>query len=298
MKSLLPIIFEENRTAAWPVVLDVKQVNKRFGNNGSGGITVLQDISFRVRRGEFVCILGRSGCGKSTLLKILAGFIPPTTGVVQVNGRTAGRPGPDRCVVFQEDALFGWLTVRENIAFGLMGRAMTRREKEKEVDRFLSLIGLTDFANYLPAEISGGMKQRVSLARVLILKPEVLLMDEPFAALDSQTKNILQQELQHIWWETKKTIVFVTHNVEEAVLLADRVIVMSANPGQVKKEFPIELARPRQPENVDLAYLTAGIMRELKEEVEKVAKAEFDHDWNIKKDTILPDPNSHMGIGL
>ncbi|HSM75015.1 MAG TPA: ATP-binding cassette domain-containing protein, partial [Desulfobacterales bacterium] len=188
MKTHLQIVSSKKRASASPDILAVERLSKRFAVNGSGEITVLQDIGFTVRRGEFLCILGPSGCGKSTLLKILAGFVPPSTGAVRINGRPATRPGPDRCMVFQEDALFGWLTVRENIAFGLKGRPMTRREKEEKVDRFLSLVGLTDFGNYLPAEISGGMKQRVSLARVLILEPEALLMDEPFAALDAQTR--------------------------------------------------------------------------------------------------------------
>ncbi len=264
MKPRLQIISAEHRSAASPVVLDVEQVSKRFVTNGSGDITVLQNISFTVRRGEFICILGRSGCGKSTLLNILAGFMPPSAGVVRLNGRPAGHPGPDRCVVFQEDALFAWLTVKENIAFGLKGRAMTRREKEREVDRFLSLVGLTDFADYLPAEISGGMKQRVSLARVLILQPEILLMDEPFAALDAQTREEMQDLLLRLWSELSHTIVFVTHDVGEAALLADRVLLFDRAPGRIKEEIRIALPRPRQKEDDGYYALCRSITAKIK----------------------------------
>jgi NitT/TauT family transport system ATP-binding protein len=249
VKTRLQIVPPGKQPAAAPNILEVERLSKSFATNGPEEITVLQDIGFRVRRGEFLCILGRSGCGKSTLLKILAGFMPPTTGAVRINGRPAARPGPDRCVVFQEDALFAWLTVRENIAFGLRGRGITRREKEREVDRFLSLVGLTDFGDYLPAEISGGMKQRVSLARVLILQPEVLLMDEPFAALDAQTREEMQDLLLRLWSELAHTIVFVTHDVGEAVLLADRILLFDRAPGRIKEEFHIGLHRPRQKED-------------------------------------------------
>lgn len=264
MKPRLEIVSAEKRSPASPVVLDVEQVSKRFAVNGSGEITVLQEIGFTVRRGELICILGRSGCGKSTLLKILAGFMPPSAGTVRLNGKPAGRPGPDRCVVFQEDALFAWLTVRENIAFGLRGRAMTRREKEREVNRFLGLVGLTDFADYLPAEISGGMKQRVSLARVLILRPEILLMDEPFAALDAQTREEMQDLLLRLWAELSHTIVFVTHDVGEAALLADRVLLFDRAPGRMSEEIRIALPRPRRKEDDDYYAMCRSITAKIK----------------------------------
>jgi len=264
MKPRLEIVSAEKRSTAVPVVLDVDRVSKRFAVNGSGEIRVLQDIGFTVRRGEFICVLGRSGCGKSTLLKILAGFMPPSAGSVRLNGKPAGRPGPDRCVVFQEDALFAWLTVRENIAFGLRGRAMTRREKEREIDRFLSLVGLTDFADYLPAEISGGMKQRVSLARVLILRPEILLMDEPFAALDAQTREEMQDLLLRLWSELSHTIVFVTHDVGEAALLADRVLLFDRAPGRIREEIHIALPRPRRQTQDDYYALCRSITEKIK----------------------------------
>jgi NitT/TauT family transport system ATP-binding protein len=264
VKTRLQIVHPGKQPAPARNILEVERLSKSFAINGSGKITVLQDIGFKVRRGEFLCILGRSGCGKSTLLKILAGFMQPSTGAVRINGRPAARPGPDRCVVFQEDALFGWLTVRENIAFGLRGRGITRREKERDVDRFLSLVGLTDFGNYLPAEISGGMKQRVALARVLILQPEVLLMDEPFAALDAQTREEMQDLLLRLWSELAHTIVFVTHDVGEAALLADRILLFDHAPGRIKEEFQIALLRPRQKEDDGYYALCRSITAKIK----------------------------------
>lgn len=258
------MVFAQKSFQASPVLLEVEHLSKCFVTNGSGEIAVLQDIGFRVRRGELVCILGRSGCGKSTLLKILAGFTAPSSGTVLLNSRTVTGPGPDRCMVFQEDALFGWLTVRENIAFGLKGRSMSRGEKEKEVDRFLSLVGLADFGDYLPVEISGGMKQRVSLARVLILQPEVLLMDEPFAALDAQTREQMQDLLLRLWGKLSHTIVFVTHDVGEAVLLADRILIFNQAPGSIKEEIHIDLPRPRSKDDNRYYALCRSITSKIK----------------------------------
>ncbi len=246
MTTRLRIVGTGRKPEVAPVVLEIQRLSKRFGTHGSGDAGVLKEISMKARRGEMICILGRSGCGKSTLLKILAGFMPPSSGLVRLNGNPVSRPGPDRCVVFQEDALFPWLTVRENIAFGLKGRKMDRGEQQREVDRFVSLVGLTDYGDYLPQEISGGMKQRVSLARVLILQPEVLLMDEPFAALDAQTREEMQNLLLYLWEKLSHTVLFVTHDVNEAVLLADRIILFEKEPGRIKKDIKISLPRPRE----------------------------------------------------
>ena len=228
------------------VVLEIEQLHKCFTANESVPRHILRDVSFSARRGELICVLGRSGCGKSTLLKLLAGFIAPSGGEIRLNGQRVTRPGPERCVVFQEDALFPWLTVRENIAFGLKGRRIKVSVREREIDRFLNLVGLTDFAEYLPGEISGGMKQRVALARVLILQPEVLLMDEPFAALDAQTREEMQNLLLVLWQKLSHTILFVTHDVTEAVLLADRVLLFDKDPGRIKEDIAINLSRPRE----------------------------------------------------
>ena len=275
----------------------VENVSKKFITK-THEINTLHNINVEFHKGEFVCILGPSGCGKSTLLNIIAGLEQATTGKVVCNGNEVKEAGPDRVVMFQEAALFPWLKVIDNVEFGMKLAGIPKLERREKAEKYLKMVHLTRFQNCYIHELSGGMRQRVALARALTLDSEILLMDEPFAALDSQTKSILQVELQQIWLETKKNIIFVTHNVEEAVLLADRVIVMAANPGVIKKEFHIQLARPRQPDNVDLAYLAADIMKELKEEVEKVAKAEFDNDWTSKKNIVLSDSDSNMGTGI
>lgn len=275
----------------------VENVSKNFITQ-KDEINTLHNINVEFKKGEFICILGPSGCGKSTLLNIIAGLEDATTGQVICNGKVVKGAGPDRVVMFQEPALFPWLRVIDNVEFGMKIAGIPKEQRRGKAEKYLKMVHLTRFKNCFIHELSGGMRQRVALARALTLDSEILLMDEPFAALDSQTKSILQVELQEIWLQTKKNIIFVTHNVEEAVLLADRVIVMAANPGVIKKEFQIQLARPRQPENVDLAYLAASIMKELKEEVEKVAKAEYDADWTSQKDIILSDSNSNMGTGI
>jgi NitT/TauT family transport system ATP-binding protein len=225
-------------------ILQIEGVGKVFPMNG-GFLPVLEEITFFAESGELICILGRSGCGKSTLLKIVAGFVLPSSGKAMIKGTPVKTPGPDRCVIFQEDALFPWLTVRENIAFGLRGRDQNRKSRTVEVERFLELVGLGEFGDYLPNEISGGMKQRVALARVLILKPEVLLMDEPFASLDAQSREEMQNLLLALWQELSHTILFVTHDVNEAVILADKILLMSKNPGRIREEIRVDLPRPR-----------------------------------------------------
>ncbi len=239
-------------------VLDIQRLSKGFKGNGTQ-LTVLKDLDFKVIPGELICILGRSGCGKSTLLKLLAGFIVPSSGQILFKGLPIKSPGPDRCVVFQEDALFPWLTVEENIGFGLKGKKITRAEKQKQVDRFLDLVGLSDFRNYLPKEISGGMKQRVALARVLVLNPEVLLMDEPFAALDAQTREKMQDLLLNLWETLGHTIVFVTHDVREAVTLSCRTMVMNKKPGPLLETVSIDLDRPRSEEHEKFTACTGRL---------------------------------------
>jgi NitT/TauT family transport system ATP-binding protein len=235
------------RAARPEAVLNVQGLSKIFRINQST-FHALEDISFQAGTGELICILGPSGCGKSTLLKILSGFIPPSAGQVTLNSIPVCLPGPDRCVIFQEDALFPWLTVAENIAFGLKGRGLSRESIRQEIKRFLSLVNLDAFCNFLPREISGGMKQRVALARVLILNPKVLLMDEPFAALDAQTREEMQTFLLSLWKKLSHTILFVTHDVTEAVTLADRILVMDKNPGRIRHDIAVTLKRPRMRE--------------------------------------------------
>jgi len=275
----------------------VKNISKSFLTKHKVTHT-LERVNMEIETGEFVCILGPSGCGKSTLLNIIAGLENASEGQIFLNDQEVKGPGPDRAMMFQESALFPWLRVLDNVEFGMKMTGVSKEIRREKALKYLKMVHLTKFQNSFVHELSGGMKQRVALARALTLDSEVLLMDEPFAALDSQTKNILQTELQRIWLETKKTIIFVTHNVEEAVLLADRVVVMKANPGQIKSEFKIELSRPRQAEDLDLAYMVAKIMKDVKEEVEKVAKDEYDSDWTIQKDRVLPDVDNNLGVGL
>ena len=245
-----------NQLASEPV-LDVQDLSKVFSVN-SEQPPVLSDLSFQAWPGEFICIIGQSGCGKSTLLKLLAGFIPPTSGRILFKGKNITGPGPDRCVVFQEDALFPWLTVEENIGFGLKGRGLSAAEKQPRVNRLLDLVGLTEFKDYLPREISGGMKQRVALARVLVLNPEVLLMDEPFAALDAQTREQMQNLLLSLWEQLKQTIIFVTHDVREAVTLSDRTMVMGRITGKTIINT-IALDRPRIQNSREFMELAAQL---------------------------------------
>jgi NitT/TauT family transport system ATP-binding protein len=234
-------------------VLEVINLTKRFEVNGTS-ISVLADLSFSAGTGEMVCIAGRSGCGKTTLLNILAGFLKPSAGTVLVNGEPSRKPGPDRCVVFQEDTLLPWLTVRENIAFGLKRKVKDRNRLNQEVDRFITLVGLSDFHQYLPRELSGGMKQRVAIARVFILQPQVLLMDEPFASLDYYTRREMQNLLVSIWRDLGQTIVFVTHDVDEAITLADRILVMDRSTGRIREELELTLPRPRRSEQTECVF--------------------------------------------
>lgn len=260
MKSRLKLISPAPAVVPRRRIFEIRGLCKTFPGAGTFQ-KVLDGIDVDVERGEMICILGRSGCGKTTLLNILAGFIPPTSGSLLLDGRPVSRPGPDRCVVFQEDALFPWLTVEENIAFGMRA---PHRSVRQEVERFLALVGLTEFRSYLPREISGGMKQRVALARVLILKPAVLLMDEPFAALDAQTREEMQNLLLDLWAGLNHTILFVTHDVAEAAKMADRILLMDKSPGRIREEIRIGLPRPREKENGPFLELCRGLLAKLK----------------------------------
>jgi NitT/TauT family transport system ATP-binding protein len=208
-------------------------------------ITAVKDISLSVSDGRFMSIVGPSGCGKTTLLNIVAGFIATSSGSVLIDGKAISGPGPDRGVVFQSYALFDWLTVRENIEFGPRMAGVKARERSERADTFLSMVGLRKFANRYPYELSGGMRQRVAIARALANNPEILFMDEPFASLDAQTRELMQEELLKIWETTGKTILFITHSVDEAIYLSTDVAVMSYRPGRIKQMFPVALPYPR-----------------------------------------------------
>jgi NitT/TauT family transport system ATP-binding protein len=225
-------------------------------------LVVLEDINLQLSSNEFVCLVGASGCGKSTLLNLIAGLVKPTSGEIRVDGRLVNGPGSDRGMVFQHYTLYPWLTVSQNIAFGLKLRKMPKAEQRDRVDYYLQVVGLTQFANALPRQLSGGMKQRVAIARALANEPAVLLMDEPFGALDAQTKEQMQQFLLELWEQTHTTILMITHDVEEAIYLSQRVYVMSSHPGRIKQEMAIDLPTPR---HLDLKLSTEflGIKREI-----------------------------------
>lgn len=208
-------------------------------------VTAIENTSIEIEPGEFVCLLGPSGCGKSTLLNCVAGFVKPNSGKITVDGELIKQPGPDRGMVFQQYSLYPWKTVIENIAFGPKVTGRGSKSPETTANNFLEMIGLTKYAKHYPNELSGGMQQRVGIARALANYPRVLLMDEPFGALDSQTRLIMQENLLRLWREFGTTVIFVTHDVDEAVFLSDRIIVMSSNPGRVIKDIKINLERPR-----------------------------------------------------
>ncbi|MGC4062362.1 MAG: ABC transporter ATP-binding protein [Aquabacterium sp.] len=215
----------------------------------ANGVLAVDTTSFSVGRGEFVCLVGPSGCGKSTLLNMAAGFQRPSSGAVLVDGEPVLAPHPDRAMVFQEYGLFPWMTVFRNIAFGLENAGRPASQIKARVQQLLGMCGLSDFADAYPKDLSGGMKQRVALARALALKPPILLMDEPFAALDALTRRTLQDELLKLWRESNTTVLFVTHSIEEALHLADRVIVLTSRPGTIKCDIGIDLPRPREASN-------------------------------------------------
>jgi len=250
-----------------PSKLAVEHVSKEF-QTGSGGVKALDDVSLSIGEGEFVCLVGPSGCGKSTLLNIIAGLEEPDTGQVLADGKKVTEPGRDRMVMFQEAALFPWLDVTGNVLFGLKLKPNLNNAERHEVARFyIKLVGLERFASSNIHELSGGMKQRVALARALAPNPRVLLMDEPFAALDALTREQLYGDIQKIWEVRKKTIIFVTHNVREAACLGNRVILFSPHPGRIREEFKIKLDRPRDINSVELAEYSTEITRALKQHV-------------------------------
>ena len=230
--------------------IEIRRVNYEYTAN-ERAVTALRDVSFGVAESEFICVVGRSGCGKTTLLNILAGFLVPTKGDVLIGGRAVSGRGLDRGVVFQDFAqLFPWRTAQRNVEFGLEMKGVPRDERAKTAQRFLGLVNLESFAGAYPHELSGGMQQRAAIARALAYNPSVLLMDEPFAALDALTRDEMQRLLVDVWRETRKTIVYVTHNVAEAVYLADRIVVLTPHPGTVKAEVKVMLPRPRDPLSV------------------------------------------------
>jgi len=238
-------------------------------------LLALDHINLQVKAGEFLCIVGPSGCGKSTLLHLIAGLHRQTSGQVLIDGNPVQGPGTDRILIFQELGLFPWLTVGDNVEFGMKMKGIGKAEREEKIRYYLRLVHLSQFKDSYTHQLSGGMRQRVALARALATEPDVLLMDEPFAALDAQTRDLLHDELERIWAETGRTIIFVTHNVREAIRLGDRVALMTFRPGRVKREFVVDLPRPRVLEDVHVARAAGEILGELREEINRSLEVEY-----------------------
>jgi NitT/TauT family transport system ATP-binding protein len=247
-------------------LLEIKGLNKLFWADGRE-MEVLRDINLSIKENEFICFIGPSGCGKTTLLRIIAGLEEPTSGTLSLAGESIKGPGPERGMVFQEYSLFPWRTVLDNIAFGLELKGVPTEERQIRSRQYLKMVGLERFEARYPHELSGGMKQRVAIARALVNDPRALLMDEPFGALDAQTRNIMQSELLRIWEEEKKTVVFVTHSVDEAIYLADRIVIMSARPGRIKEVIEIPLGRPRNRTSFEVNKIRDRILSDLRSEI-------------------------------
>src|SRR5215472_8080827 len=259
----------------------LKDICLAYSVNSKGKLIALDDINLQVQRGEFLCVVGPSGCGKSTLLHLVAGLQRQTSGEVLIDGRAAEGTGTDRILIFQELGLFPWLTVAQNVEFGMRMKAAPKLERVAKVDQYLRLVHLRQFKDSYIHQLSGGMRQRVALARALATESDVLLMDEPFAALDAQTRDLLHDELERIWAETGRTIIFVTHNVREAVRLGDRVVLLTFRPGRVKREFVVDLPRPRHLEEVDVARTAREILDSLRDEINKSLEAEYGHEEGL-----------------
>jgi len=252
-------------------IIEVREISKVFmaGSKGENDVEALRCVSFIVKNGEFVCLVGPTGCGKTTLLRIVAGLEQPTRGAVFLDGQLIGAPSPDRGMVFQEFALLPWRTVIGNIELGLEIQGVDKEARRKIAEYHVNLVGLHGFENKYPRELSGGMKQRAAIARSLASDPKVLLMDEPFGSLDAQTRNMMQEEVLGIWSKTKKTIIFVTHSVDEAVYLADRIVLLTARPASVREIFEVKLPRPRNRLHYEFVDIRAEVLTALSEEVRK-----------------------------
>jgi NitT/TauT family transport system ATP-binding protein len=270
-------------------------VTKRFDRRGA---EVLRDITLTCKPGEFVVVVGPSGCGKSTLLNLAAGMTRPDAGQISLDGKPVTGPGPNLSVVFQEHGLFPWLTAEQNIEFGLKMAGVPRSERDARVASALAAVHLTHSRTKLIHQLSGGMRQRVAIARALVMDPAVLLMDEPFAALDAQTRTLLHMQLQELWGQTHKTILFVTHSVGEAVRLADRIVVLHAHPGRIRKEIPVELPHPRPLDSPALNELARSVRKEIEDEVNRVNAHMADDQWTPETPDDLGPPLSDMGSGI
>ena len=277
--------------------VELRCVSKSFSHNGQT-VEALRDINLVVETGEFVCLLGPSGCGKSTIIHLIAGLQQPTTGEVLGDGRPLNGPHPSRTVVFQDAALFPWLSVLGNVEFGLRMAGLPKARRRARALEYIKLVHLSRFAHAYPHQLSGGMKQRVAIARALALQPDALLMDEPFAALDAQTRAVLQNELLEIWELARPTIVFVTHNVREATGLADRVYLLSARPGQIRGVERIALSRPRHAEDAALLAHQHKILKFLGEEVEQALREELGEQVHFPEAQHPTPPERSQGMHI
>lgn len=258
--------------------VSLNDISLSYETSDGKRLLALDRISLKVNPGEFLCIVGPSGCGKSTLLHLIAGLQQQTSGNVLVDGKTVEGPGTDRILIFQELGLFPWLTVADNVEFGMKMKGIAKAERKERIDYYLRLVHLLQFKKSYIHQLSGGMRQRVALARALATEPDVLLMDEPFAALDAQTRDLLHDELERLWAETGRTIIFVTHNVREAIRLGDRVVLFTFRPGRIKREYQVDLPRPRQLEDISVAKNAREILADLREEINKSLEEQYGHE--------------------
>lgn len=261
-------------------------------------VNVLDDVNISIEKGSFVSIVGPSGCGKSTLLNLIAGLDKVDEGAIYINDQRVTKPGPDRVVVFQSDGLFPWLTVLDNVTYGLKLNGMAKKEAEEKARETLQMVHLSKYVQSYPHQLSGGMKQRVAIARALVMEPDILLMDEPFSALDEQTRMVLHHELIKIWKKTKVTIFFVTHNIREAVHLSEKVIVFATRPGRLKKIYSVPTTKDgMMPDSVTM-HIEKEILSVLKSEIEKVLKEEMGSEYSIETDSIHRNYSDHMGSNI
>lgn len=277
------------------VYLTIDGIEKSFVNESNDRVKVLDDINIDVEKGSFVSIVGPSGCGKSTLLYLIAGLDKADEGEIRVAGKVVTKPGPERVVVFQEAGLFPWLTVIENITYGLLLKKMPKEQAKAKALDILKMVHLSRYVDSYPHQLSGGMKQRVAIARALVMEPDILLMDEPFSALDEQTRMVLHKELLEIWRKTKVTIFFVTHNIREAVLLSEQIIVFATRPGKIKETITVPSMKDGvMPDSVTL-NTEQKVLSILQEEIEKVLKEEMGDDYSFKTNHIHRNDSGDMG---
>ena len=275
--------------------LTINGIEKGFPHKEKGHVKVLDNISLEVEKGQFVSIVGPSGCGKSTLLYLIAGLERPDKGTIHIEGKEVTGAGPERVVVFQEDGLFPWLTVLDNVTYGLLVKGLSKKDADDKAKKMLKMVHLRNYMDAYPHQLSGGMKQRVSIARALVMEPTILLMDEPFAALDEQTRMVLHHELLEIWRETKVTIFFITHNIREAVLLSEKIIVFETRPGRIKETYTSRTSTDGVMPNDVTLHLEKQILASLQGEIEKVLREEMGDDYIFETSSIHRGDSGDMG---